>query len=131
MKIIPLLLAVSLSCTGCGVAYRQNAETFLRTQPEAAWGALPDAVHVQVERDYIETRLKDPMSAQLTADPLFRGTIAASVVDPTVTPVWISRWRVNAKNSFGGYTGFKEWVFYYRETALIAVENQEEGRRYR
>lgn len=122
------LIAVSLS--GCGTAYRSAAEEFIRTQPASAWGAQPPAGHIEVEKAYILRRLKDPGSANFEVVGLQRVTVAASLTNPEVVPVWMSSLRVNAKNSYGGYTGFEVWNFYYRFGELYALESEEGGRQY-
>lgn len=38
-----------------------------------------------------------------------------------VVPVWVSEVSVNAKNGFGGYTGFKLWSFLYRNGKLVST----------
>lgn len=116
--------------SGCGTAYRSAAEEFIRTQPASAWGAQPPPGHVEVEKAYIQRRLKDPGSANFEVVGLQRVTVAASLTNPEVVPVWMSSLRVNAKNSYGGYTGFKVWNFYYRSGELYALESEEGGRQY-
>lgn len=126
-----LLVVLVLACvTGCGVTYRNAAEEFIRTQPESAWGSAPPPGHKEIEKEWAKSRLKDPMSAQFKDGENQRVTIAASLTDPTVVPVWLSTIFVNAKNSYGGYTGFKIYNFYYSNGELYAVENEENGRSY-
>lgn len=122
------ILSVCLS--GCGIAYKNAAEDFIRTQPESAWGSPPPAGHKEAEKAWIKTRLKDPESAQFRDGANQRVTIAASLTDPTVVPAWQSTIYVNAKNSYGGYTGYKVHNFYYSSGVMYAVESEEKGRLY-
>lgn len=115
---------------GCGSVYRAAAEEFHRTQPPSAWGQQPPEGHVEVQKAYVASRLKDPDSVRFQVGALQRVTISASLTDPTVVPVWESPLHVNAKNSFGGYVGFKTWSFYYRDGSLFAVDAPETGRQY-
>jgi len=122
--------ALLLGLAGCGVAYRDAANEFIRTQPPSAWGSQPPAGHQEIERSFIQSRLRDPDSARFQFSEPRRVTVAASMSDPTVVPVWESEVLVNGKNALGGYTGFKPWSFYYSNGALFAVESAESGRQY-
>lgn len=123
-------IALSVCLVGCGVAYRNAAEEFIRTQPESAWGKAPPPGHKEIEKERVKAKLKDPFSAQFNDGENQRVTIAASLTDPTVVPAWKSTIFVNAKNSFGGYTGFKIYNFYYANGELYAVEDMDNGRSY-
>lgn len=123
-------LAACLVAASCGTAYKSASEEFLRTQPPSAWRSPPPAGHHDAERQWILQRLRDPGSAQMSFAAPRRVTIAASLTDPTVVPVWASDVAVNAKNAFGGYTGAKTWSFYYDDGRLVAVDVPERGRIY-
>jgi hypothetical protein len=129
VKFIFALLCYA-ALAGCGTVYRNAAEEFLRTQPDSAWGQQPPDGHLAVETSYIKGRLKDPMSAQFEVQQIQKVTISASLTNPKVVPAYMSAILVNAKNSFGGYTGLKAWAFYYSNGNLYAVESEEEGRVY-
>lgn len=129
MKTIVITLA-AIILSGCGTAYRAEAEKFMRTQPPETWGAPPSATIRSAEAKIILARLKDPGSAIIESRPLERATIAASMTDPTVVPVWTSPVLVNAKNSFGGYTGAKLYEFHYSRGRLYAIDYPERGRVY-
>lgn len=121
---LTLSLAVAL-VAACGVTYKSKAEDFARTQPESAWGSRPPTGHQKAEEGWIRSQLKDPYSADVRPGPVGRFVLPASFTDPTVVPVWCSDINVNAKNSFGAFTGFKAWRFCYSNGNLFAVENSE------
>ena len=125
-----LLVLASLALVGCGTQFKNAADEFVRTQPASAWGKQPPPGHRLVEQTYVKSRLKDPESVRFQDLEMQRVVISASMTDPKIVPVWASRFLVNAKNAFGGYTGFKEWNFYYREGELFAIESPETGRQY-
>lgn len=125
-----ITLMTSILLIGCGVAFKNAADEFVRTQPPSAWGSQPPQHHRDVERQMILKLLKDPSSATFEFLALQRVVISASMTDPAVVPVWESQVLVNAKNSFGGYTGAKVWSFMYREGTLFAVSDPERGRSY-
>jgi len=78
------MLLVSISSTADGDSSK-----------EAAW--------IEVGKDAVRSRLKDPQSAQ------FRNTFFNyATLEGKRIPV--SCGQVNARNSFGGYTGFKRYV---------------------
>lgn len=119
-----------MALAGCGIQHRQAAQEFARTQPPEAWGAKPPEGHRSDETAFIKSQLKDPESARFNEVALQRVVISASKTDPAVVPVWESGILVNARNSFGGYSGFRLWSFYYRNGTLFAVETEDAGRRY-
>lgn len=126
-----ILLMVTF-LAGCGVQYRSDAEDFLRSQPPEAWGEPPaKAARLLVEEQWLAARLKDPYSAKLGFSEIVeRGTVSKTMLDPTVVPIWYSYVTVNAKNSYGGYTGAKTYTFMYQGKRLYAVDSPEEGRDY-
>lgn len=130
MKRAIAILMLSSALAGCGVMYQKAADEFVRTQPESSWGPPPPTGHTAVERAYILDRLKDPSSAEIRFYDLQRMVIPAGIADPKIAPVWVSSAMVNAKNSFGGYTGAKRWSFYWRDGLIFAVDEESGVRRY-
>jgi hypothetical protein len=68
---------------------------------------------------YLRDKLKDPYSAQIerVAGP-GRTYQKASLLGPS-TYGWGICFRVNAKNSFGGYTGFRTHVIVFRNGSIV------------
>lgn len=105
----PFLKAVTLAITciltvGCGVAPR-NIQTI--TNDEV--GPYPTDYQFTVQ-SYFEQALKDPDSAkyQWTGEP-FKGYARIGFGHTqTIEYGWVVPVKVNAKNSYGGYTGWKE-----------------------
>lgn len=120
-----MVFLLSALLSACGVAYQKRADDFVRTQPESAWGVRPPEGHERAEIEWVRTQLKDPYSADVRAAGLNRYVLPATFTDPTVIPVWGSKLDVNAKNSFGAFTGSRPWMFYYRDAVLFAVEDSE------
>lgn len=131
MRAIVLVLALSsLILSGCGVMYRSAAEDFMRTQPASAWGKPPPANHNELEKNFILGLLKDPNSAMISFGEPTRIVTSASALSPQVVPVWASPVYVNARNSFGGYTGRKRWLFCYQNGKLHSLERDGDGTIY-
>jgi len=132
MRTIVLILVTltSLTLSGCGVMYRSAAEDFMRTQPPSAWGEPPPSNHKELEQIFILGLLKDPNSAIISFGESSRIVTTASALSPQVVPVWASPVYVNAKNSFGGYTGRKRWLFCYQNGKLHSLERDREATVY-
>ena len=118
MKVLIAIL-ISISLVGCGVAYRQNREELVKTLPESAWGTIPDT-HYVLETALIRKMLKDPDSGKFEQVKVYRHLIPSSEFSTTPIPVWVSIVNVNAKNSFGGYTGAKAYWFAWSNGKIIA-----------
>ena len=110
-----------MAASGCGTAFRSSADEFQRTQPASAWGKAPPSNHRDAERQFALRRLKDPESARFENGVVERWLSPVSQTDPQVVPTWRSVLLVNAKNSFGGYTGPQAWQFFCYDGELIHV----------
>ena len=75
---------------------------------------------------YFHNRLKDPMSATYEWQPVYKGWI-------TEAPIYGGHHRfgyrldgqVNAKNSFGGYTGFKQYWLLFQNGEIVSVYGED------
>ena len=121
VKVAVFLMGSSIGLSGCGVAYNSNSAKLMKTTPAEAWGAPPPAGHASAEENFIKARLKDPESARFQRKEPHRGTIPASQASARAVPVWIVEVNVNAKNSYGGYTGYQLYQFSYSNGKLVAV----------
>lgn len=75
-------------------------------------------------REYLRTRLKDPMSAVYEFGTVYRGWRAGGMGRPTAYG-YILEAKVNAKNAFGGYTGLKPYQFLFRNGAVAVAYGEE------
>jgi hypothetical protein len=112
---------VGVSALGCGVAYSHNQARMLREAADSDFGPPPPDDHNKLEEQSILSTLRDPESARFEFGPVVKGTIPKGFASPTPILVWITSVRVNAKNGFGGYTGFKKYGFAWRDGVIIAV----------
>jgi hypothetical protein len=62
---------------------------------------------------------REPYRAWFHVQGIFAGKYRGTIYGYTV-PVF-----VNAKNSYGGYTGFKEYKFFFSDNELIAWKGEE------
>lgn len=74
-------------------------------------------------RAKMQTFLKDPDSAQWKCEPIKKGWIVHNngFRKDTTMYGWQVNCMINAKNSYGGYVGYREHKFYARDGALIGV----------
>ncbi|HVS11352.1 MAG TPA: hypothetical protein VMS76_15890 [Planctomycetota bacterium] len=73
----------------------------------------------------MKSNLKDPMSAVIQWSPMRRSWYRDE--SGKVSFAWELLGLLNAKNSYGGYTGFKPHRFYYRDRTPVAMSWLYEG----
>ncbi|MBX3463222.1 MAG: hypothetical protein KF830_08625 [Planctomycetes bacterium] len=86
---------------------------------KAEFGAQPVGVEKAL-REQILAALKDPESARIEFQAA-RPTWGRVVGQPDTVFGWEVTAMVNAKNSYGGYTGAKPWSFMLRDGRLLST----------
>ena len=116
-----LFLALALSQPAfAGRAY----ETWLASLPPE--GDAPTAEYVQYAATaYFEQTLKDPYSAHYAFGPITEGTFKGAF-ERNGSPGWIADVSVNARNSYGGYTGMTPYKFVFRSGVIVEVYRWDE-----
>lgn len=80
----------------------------------------------EMAQSYIAARLKDPMSAVYAWELVAKGfSSAAPIAGRKLTYGYLLNGTVNAKNSFGGYTGSTSYQFLFRDGRLVYSARQE------
>lgn len=87
----------------------------------ADYGPFPHQFQVKLAT-YLQATLKDPDTAKLSA-PIGPARTYAGLSAPVYG--WGVCMGVNAKNSFGGYTGPKQYFFLFRNGEIAMVERAE------
>jgi hypothetical protein len=107
--------------SGCGVAYEQERSGILKTASIQSFGPPPPDNYREVGADLIRKQLKDPDSAKFewVGEPK-KDAIQPAFASPHAIPVWLTEVGVNAKNSFGGYTGSQLWMLAWQNGKIIA-----------
>lgn len=85
---------------------------------------------VVIAENFLKRTLKDPYSAIYEWDSVYRGWKKdALIYGAKVKYGYILNGRINAKNSYGGYTGFKMYtfIFYNQNIKAVYVENNSRG----
>lgn len=82
--------------------------------------SIPQAQAEERVRQYFNGSLKDPMSAQYQFSQVSKGYIVGGAVEgrPLYAGYIISV-NVNAKNSYGGYTGNQAYQFLFQNGLLV------------
>ena len=117
-----LLLISVVFLFGCGLAYQSKRDELLRTAKPEDWGTPPPANHQEIEKQFVLERLKDPDSAKFKfgTEEATREILQESFASPTPILVWQTKVNVNAKNSYGGYVGFKPYLFAWKDSKIYA-----------
>jgi hypothetical protein len=105
-KIATALLCASALLAGCALPQ-------VTPPPETAYGPLPDSKQWRAAiKLHFDEHLKDPESAKYRIGCPVRGYMRhTKIYQPGLQFVgWLVRVDVNAKNSYGGYTGFQPYI---------------------
>lgn len=98
---------------------KKQYEKWLQSLP--AEGPQPTDEYVrEYALEYLRRTLKDSESARYEWGAVERGNWKGAT-ERFGTPGWILNVSVNAKNSYGGYTGFTPYKFVYRSGWLVEV----------
>ena len=99
------------------------------TQEQAAadYGTPMEQAEAEAAAEaHIKARLKDPGSAVFTWKPIYAGYLrGAPIVGRKTIYGYLLDGTVNAKNSFGGYTGAEPYQVIFRNGVIVHVANQQ------
>lgn len=113
VSILARAIAASSLIVGCAPMLGSAGVNWAAMNP----GKVPDleAAQAQAKRAILDV-LKDPDSAQFRSTTPFFKTLynygLSSVGNSE--PLWALCIEVNAKNSYGGYTGYESWLVKFR-----------------
>lgn len=110
-----MVAAIGLWLTGCATAPS--------AQEQAAFDYGPKPTkHEATIKAWFEVRLKDPFSAQYYfQEPVQSYLKEAPLMGGRLYVGWQVNMQVNAKNSFGGYTGRQAYAFFLKDEQIIYV----------
>jgi hypothetical protein len=125
-------LATSIVVSGCGLAYNAKRNELLKTAKPSDYGPPPPANYCEIQKQVILSSLKDPQSAQFQwGNNPIKEIIPTDFTSPNPILVWVTSAQVNGKNSFGGYTGFKPYLFAWKDGKIYAIAFPNETNPYR
>ena len=71
-------------------------------------------------KEAISSRLKDPYTAQFQFGQVYQGYVTGSAIEGhKLSPGYLLDVHVNARNSYGGYTGYKPYKFLFFNGKLV------------
>jgi len=122
MKILKICLLLALiTGPGCGLAQHSHREKVLRSSDLSPFGKPPPKDYQEALKARVIRNLKDPDSAKIEFIGKFAKQVAAVAFESEGKPAWVVPIFVNAKNSFGGYTGFTLWQAWWRDGEWVAI----------
>ena len=124
-KALSLVLAVLLAACLGGCAMPPSQEEIAK----ADYGPFPPAYQEMVKSAFSQM-LKDPYSAvyEFHGDPVKGYYVNPPIKGGGVTYGWCGNVSVNAKNSYGGYTGSEEWFYVIRNFSVRVLTPRSEMR---
>lgn len=127
MRILTIIGVIALivpwfGLTGCA-AGPPTAEQLAN----ADYGASISQAEAEAKAtEWLRGTLKDPASAQIEWSPVQQGWIRKAPIEGGRLVFGYSlNAQINAKNSFGGYNGFKPYIFLFRDRELLHVYGQQ------
>jgi hypothetical protein len=116
---LAIAMATALSaCASMPTAAEQQAADYGADVDQATAERLAEA--------FLRRRLKDPMSAVYEWQAVHRGFVGnAPLLGRKAQFGYVLEGSVNAKNSFGGYTGAKSYQFLIRNGAIAYAMGEE------
>lgn len=110
MRILGVTL---LLLTGCAPV------STTQTDATAYYGDAPGVEDAQTQaRAMMQSKLKDPYSAQWVCHPMQKGQLGDGKAFGSAMTGWLLPCEVNAKNSYGAYAGAVPYVFLFRDGRL-------------
>lgn len=91
----------------------------------ANYGSPPDQSKIeQVAKSFFTMHLKDAGSAQYQFAPSYKGWVSTNRLEGSkFFAGYILDVLVNAKNSYGGYTGWQKYQFVFNDGNLLRVSS--------
>jgi len=117
MKATAIILAACFLLVGCQTVSPQEITAL---DP----GLKPDQQAAETNvRGYLTTALKDYDTARINFHPVRKGWQKdGSLRGGKLHAGWMLVVDVNAKNSYGGYTGFKRYWFFFEGGSMYHIE---------
>lgn len=120
MKNIAVIAAAAYLATGCVTVpvKKPPPPVALRTAVQPVDGNEQAMKFADTE---LRAAMKDPDSMKLELlDDAYGARNCSTLGNSQEYKVWASAVRVNAKNSYGGYTGFKTYLIYFADGEPVA-----------
>jgi len=113
-NLLAALFLLLFSGAGCGLAQESHKDSVLRSNDLTPFGPPPPSNYKEVLEREIRGMLKDPDSAKIEFAGVFAKQVEPVTFEPKGKLGWVVPVMVNAKNSYGGYTGRTLWQAWWR-----------------
>jgi hypothetical protein len=122
MKRPKLSLLAALAVLACGAGLNSGCYTTIDAAAVARADAGPvPADYAQQIDQWLRYNLKDYDSANIQLGEPAKDYSNSLQGHNVITYGWMVAAQINAKNSFGGYTGFTPYQFFFVEGGLVIV----------
>lgn len=108
-----LLLTCVIMLSSCINTYQNNLDKLFEDATEESYGKPPKDGYKQEAELGIKAALKDPDSAKFILGKLYHCDFHSKYSYTTPILGWCVEVSYNAKNSFGGYVGYKTIELHY------------------
>ncbi|OQK15852.1 hypothetical protein AU255_16815 [Methyloprofundus sedimenti] len=108
------VIILTLVLGGCTPKHVTKEPSYYPTQKEIAaadYGSYPSN-YKQIIRDFLQTRLKDPSSAEYRYIGEPKKHHSEGTSPKAIDYNYLVKVYINSKNSYGGYVGEHEYFFY-------------------
>lgn len=117
---ILLIFVLSLTISGCSVAWNSKVDEIRKNAKEEDYGEIPTNSEEKI-KSFMELVAKDPTSL-IYRDWSAPEKVIIPAKDTWTSPIlgYLISVYVNGKNSYGGYTGFTKYFFIFVNNELYA-----------
>ena len=130
MKKIIFGIIILTLLNGCGLGFNMVKKTAMQNATYDDYGSKPPKNHREIEKDYIRSFLKDPYSAKFHfnehSDYSKMDALPKNYFSSEPVLVWRTIIQCNAKNSYGGYTGYKLHYFWWKHGRMFMYKSPDE-----
>jgi len=108
-----ILASLLIAIAGCGTVSKSERGELNQAAATFEYGEEPTPAAIEAAiRERMVTYLKDPASAQYQLGKPTKGWMKGNpLAGGKVAYGWQVKALINSKNSYGGYTGFQEYLF--------------------
>lgn len=124
MKNVAILLVGIGLMSGCAPQVKPEPEPMSTIDFSKADYGTPPADYKLKIKSWLESNLKDPDSAKVSDPTPLRKEVAFENKQPIFG--YTTCMGVNAKNSYGGYTGTKGYWFFFHQGRIVRAQPMDE-----
>lgn len=124
MKKLVLMIGLSSLLAGCAPQVKPEPDPMSTIDfTKADYGESPSNYQIKI-KEWLESNLKDPDSAKVSQPSKPRKEVAFKNKQPIFG--YTTCIKVNAKNSYGGYSGPQTYWFFLHKGEIVRAQNVNE-----